>query len=672
LNSDDTSNEEKIQARAAELTSEIERHSELYYVHNRPEISDRDFDRLLEELAALEEQYPQLRSAASPTQRVGGRPVEGFEQVAHNPPMLSLDNTYSEEELADWVARLSRLMPQAQLAFVAELKVDGVSIALRYQDGVLAQAVTRGNGNLGDDVTANVRTIRNLPLRITGAPAELLLRGEIYMPRAAFDQLNREREEQGEPLYANPRNTTAGTVRLLDSREVARRRLSIAVYQSAGEIGAESHSGAFEQLAAWGLPVLPTWQRCEDLAALHSYIEHWREKRRELDFETDGVVIKVNAYAAQRALGSTGKAPRWAVAYKYAAEQAETRVRDIVVQVGRTGVLTPVAELEPVQLAGTVVKRATLHNYEDLSRKDVRVGDTVYLEKGGEIIPKVVAVRLDLRPESSIPFVMPEVCPVCDEKVRQFPGEVALRCVNAACPAIVAESVAHFASRNAMDIEGLGGKLIEQLQKESLLRDYTSLYELKPSDLDKLDGWGEKSAQNLLAQIEKSKSRELSHLLFAIGIRFVGERVARLLAEHFGELDALAGAGTEELQRIDEIGPKVAESVVTFFAAEPNRERLETLRRHGVGLKQQKRRERVTEGPFAGKTVVLTGTLSGLTRDQATARLEAAGAKISGSVSKKTHLVIAGEEAGSKLDKARLLGVPVIDEATFLTWLGEA
>lgn len=660
----------EILARAAELAAEIERHNELYYVAGAPEIGDREFDLLLAELVELEERHPELRSPTSPTQRVGGRPVEGFAQVVHDPPMLSLDNTYSEEELADWVGRLGRFAPGLALAFVAELKVDGVSIALTYRDGVLAQAVTRGNGAIGDDVTTNVRTIRALPLRLAGAPhgvpAELVLRGEIYMPRAVFERLNRDREEQGEALYANPRNTTAGTVRLLDSREVARRKLQIAVYQAASGLeSAASHSASLEQLAAWGLPVLPTWRRCAGIEDLRAYVDHWRDQRRELDFETDGVVVKVDSFAAQRALGSTGKAPRWAVAYKYAAERVETRVRDVVVQVGRTGTLTPVAELEPVLLAGTVVKRATLHNYEDLSRKDVRRGDTVYLEKGGEIIPKVVGVRLDLRPEGAQPFEMPAVCPVCGEPVLKYPGEVALRCVNAACPAIVAESVAHFSGRNAMDIEGLGDKLIEQLIKKGLLHDYTSVYELRLEDLRQLEGWGEKSAQNLLSEVERSKSRELSNLLFALGIRFVGERAARLLAESYGEIGALAAASAEELQRIGEIGPKVADSVVAFFADEKNRARLEALQRHGVGLRQTRRRVVASAGPFAGKTVVLTGTLEGSTREEAAALLEAAGAKIAGSVSKKTHLVIAGENAGSKLDKARLLGVEVIDEATF-------
>jgi DNA ligase (NAD+) len=658
--------------RIAYLVAEIDRHTELYYTLNAPEISDREFDALLHELGALEEAHPELRAPTSPTQRVGGRPLEGFSQVAHDPPMLSLDNTYGDDELAEWVERLGRFAPGSVPSYTAELKVDGVSISLLYEDRVLTQAVTRGNGSIGDDVTTNVRTIRRLPLRLPAdAPDRLQVRGEIYMPRPVFERLNREREEQGEPLYANPRNTTAGTVRLLDSREVARRRLEVAIYQSVTDLGVGSHSESFRRLMAWRLPVQPSWRQCVDLEELRAYIEEWRERRRELPFETDGVVVKVDQLALQERLGKTGKSPRWAVAYKYAAEQAETRVRAIAVQVGRTGTLTPVAELEPVQLAGTVVKRATLHNYEDLSRKDVRVGDWVYLEKGGEIIPKVVAVNVERRPADSIPFQMPAACPVCGEPVQRFLGEVAVRCVNAACPAIVAQSVGHFVSRNAMDIEGLGEKLIEQLQRKQLLVDYTTLYSLKLEDLRELEGWGERSARNLLEQIERSKQRDLAHVLFAIGIRFVGERVARLLAEHFGDIDSLIAADEDALQRVSEIGPKVADSVRRHFADPHNRERLEILRAHGLKLTQpQRARPASVGGPFAGKTVVLTGGLSTMTREVAGARLEAAGARLAGSVSKKTDLVIAGEAAGSKLQKARDLGIPVIDEATLAEWLG--
>ncbi len=659
-------------ARAAALRAEIDHHNRLYYVLNQPQISDREFDALLAELIELERLYPELKTADSPTQRVGGEPLPGFAQVAHDPPLLSLDNTYSLDEVAEWVARLRRLEPTLDLQFVAELKVDGVSIALTYEAGVLTQAVTRGNGQIGDDVTANVKTIRALPLRLPAeAPPRLLLRGEIYMPRTAFARLNAARAEAGEPLYANPRNTTAGTIRLLDSREVARRQLSIAIYQAASGLKESTHSASLQALAQLGFPVQPMWQTCADLAAIRAFIETWREKRHELEFETDGVVLKVDAFDHQARLGRTAKAPRWAVAFKYAAEQAETLIREITVQVGRTGVLTPVAELEPVLLAGTTVKRATLHNYEDLARKDIRIGDTVFLEKGGEIIPKVVSVRLDRRPESAQPFVSPTQCPVCAEPVVQLPAEVAWRCINLACPAIVSQSIGHFVSRNAMDIEGLGDKLIEQLLERGLLKDFTSLYGLRREDLSDLEGWGQKSAENLLAQIEKSKSRPLSALLFALGIRFVGARVATLLADHFGNLDALVKASEEELEAVPEIGPKVAASLREFFAREQNQARLQALADAGVSTEQPRRQTAVNDHPLAGKTVVLTGTLTSLTRDDATQKLTAVGARVSGSVSRKTDYVIAGENAGSKLEKAQQLGVPVIDEARLKELLGE-
>jgi DNA ligase (NAD+) len=650
-------------ARAAHLRAELERHNELYYVHGKPEISDRDFDRLMRQLIDLEDEHPELRTPDSPTQRVGGTPVEGFDEVAHDPPMMSLDNTYSLEELQEWSERLRRLAPDAELQYVAELKLDGVSISLLYEDGVLTQGVTRGNGVVGDDVTTNVRTIRNLPLRLAGeAPRRLLARGEIYMPRSVFVEINRRREEAGEPLYANPRNTTAGTVRLLDSREVARRRLKVAIFQSAGDLGTGTHSETLEALASYGLPVGDRWRRCADLEAVRDFIEDWWEKRHRLEYETDGVVVKVDDLKLQQRLGATSKAPRWAVAYKYAAEQAETVVRAITVQVGRTGALTPVAELAPVLVAGTTVKRATLHNYEDLARKDVRVGDTVTIEKAGEIIPQVVAVLAEKRPPGTEPFALPTHCPVCGEPVVRFEGEVALRCVNAACPAIVREAVRHFASRNAMEIEGLGDKLIDQLLREELIEDYTSLYRLRPEDLHRLERWGEKSAENLVAEIEKSKGRTLAHLLYALGIRFVGARVARILADHFGDLDALASASPEALEAVPEIGPKVAQSIRRFFGDRKNRERLEALRAAGVNLTQP-RAAAAADSSLSGKTVVLTGALAAMTRSDAKRRLEALGARVAGSVSRQTDLVVAGDKAGSKLDKARQLGVEVIDEA---------
>ena len=667
--------QQNLSDRAAELRAELERHNELYYSTGKPEISDREFDALMRQLVDLEREHPELATPDSPTRRVGGAPVDGFEQVEHDPPMLSLDNTYSLEELEEWVARLERLQQKETHTYVAELKLDGVSISLLYESGVLSQAVTRGNGTVGDDVTANVRTIRGLPLRLAGEPPErLMLRGEIYMPRPVFDELNREREAAGEALYVNPRNTTAGTVRLLDSREVARRRLSVAIYQSATEVaapggGPSTHSASLETLAEYGLPVESQWRRCSDVAELERYIESWREKRHELDFDTDGVVIKVDRLDLQQRLGRTSKAPRWAVAYKFAAEQAETVVAAISVQVGRTGVLTPVAELEPVFVGGTTVQRATLHNYEDLARKDIREGDLVVVEKGGDIIPKVV--RVVRRPPASRPFEIPTACPVCGEAVLRYEGEVAWRCVNPACPAIVRESVGHFVSRNAMDIEGLGDKLIEQLLAKQLITDYTSLYRLRQDDLAGLDGWGEKSAVKLLAEIEKSKRRSLAHLLHAIGIRFVGQRVGKILAQRFGDLDALIAADSETLETVPEIGPKVAASVRQFFADPRNRERLEVLRRAGVDFTQPQPETGGGSSSLSGKKIVLTGSLSSMTRGEAKQRLEALGARVSGSVSSKTDLVIAGEKAGSKLRKAESLGVEVTDEAGLLGLLGE-
>lgn len=659
--------------RAAQLRAEIERHTELYYVHNRPEITDREFDELMHELIALEEAHPELRTPDSPTQRVGGEPVEGFEQVAHDPPMLSLDNSYDLDELGDWMGRLDKLVTDAPWAYSAELKVDGVSISLLYQDRVLTQAITRGNGQLGDDVTTNVRTIRGLPLRLPDdAPDRLMLRGEIYMARSVFEKINQEREEAGEPLYANPRNTTAGSIRLLDSREVRRRKLSVTVFQCVTDLGIESHTKTLDQLAAWGIPVESGHRRCEDKAAVEAYIEEWRDKRHDLEFETDGAVIKVDDLGLHERFGRTAKAPRWAIAYKYAAEQAVTAVREITVQVGRTGVLTPVAELEPVLVAGTTVARATLHNYEDLARKDIRVGDTVVIEKAGEIIPKVVRVDTTKRPDGTVAFEPPTHCPVCSEEVIRFEGEVAWRCINPGCPAIVKESIRYYVSRDAMDIEGLGEKLVEQLLDEKLIKDYTSLYELKVNDLAFLEGWGKKSAENLVDQVEKSKERTLAHLLNALGIRFVGTRVAKIIADHLGTMDAVRGATQEDLEKIPEIGPKVGEAIRAFFANPHNAERVDALAAHGVNMTQPQAEvvEVPEDSPFADKTIVLTGTLHEMKRSDAKKRLEALGARVSGSVSKKTDLLIAGEAAGSKLTKAQALGVEVIDEARFIELLG--
>ena len=669
--------------RAADLREQLERHNRLYYVNNAPEITDREFDALMQELLDLEEAHPGLQRPDSPTQRVGGEPVEGFEQVAHEPAMLSLANTYDEDELNDWQRRNQKRLAEVDaaslLSYVAELKIDGISISILYEDGVLTRAVTRGNGEVGDDVTKNVRTIRKLPLRLQteAPPARLQVRGEIYMPKRVFDRINQEREERGEPLYANPRNTTAGTVRLQDSKEVARRGLEVAVFQCtepevlSGEGSSATTQGeVLDRLADLGLPTQEAWTRCATMDDVHAYIEEYREKRHDLPYETDGVVVKVDRLDLHDELGRTGKAPRWAVAYKYAAEQARTRVEDIVVQVGRTGALTPVAELEAVQLAGTTVKRATLHNYEDLSRKDVRVGDTVVLEKGGDIIPKVVRVVESERPDDSVPWTMPESCPRCDHPIVQLEGEVAHRCINPGCPAVASQSIQHFVSRNGMDIEGLGEKLVEQLLAKGLVHDWTDLYGLQASDLVDLEGWGETSAQKLVAEIDKSKQRDLSRLLHAIGIRFVGERVARILADHFLHLDRLMAASRDDLEQLDEIGPKVADSVATFFEDEDNRARIESLRQHELKLTQPEPETVSGDSPVAGKKIVLTGTLESMKRSEAKKRLEALGARVTGSVSKNTDLLIAGADAGSKLDKAKALGVEVVGESELLGYLG--
>ena len=667
------------ETRAAFLREELQRHERLYYQDAAPEIDDREFDRLMEELRALEAEHPELRTADSPTQRVGGEPTEGFDQVAHQPPMLSLDNTYDHDELEEWFGRLTRLLPEEEFEFVCELKVDGVSLSLLYEDGVLTQAATRGNGRVGDLVTVNARTIRTLPLRLPdGKPPRLLVRAETYMSRSAFAALNEERGKAGRELYANPRNTTAGTVRLLDSREVARRRLDLACYEwvqpAAGDGGEEhrrSHGESLAALADLGLPVNDSWRRCKGLKEVVAYCTEWQERRGELDFDIDGVVVKVDDPELRERLGATAKAPRWAVAFKFEAEQAETVVLAINAQVGRTGAVTPVAELEPVLVAGTTVKRATLHNYEDLARKDVRVGDAVVIEKGGDIIPKVVEVILERRGPESTPFEPPTDCPACGEELPHLEDEVRLRCVNAACPAVVRERVRHFASRNAMDIEGLGDWLVGELVGGDLVKNSADLYGLtveKLADLKKTNEarLGEKAAARTVKSLEDSKQRPLARLIYGLGIRFVGDSTAALLADRFRGVDALAAATAEELEEVDEIGARIAESVRAFFASEQNRKLLERLRDEGLRMEE----EGATEADDAalsleGNVFVLTGSLTRMTRNEAAARIKALGGKVTGSVSSRTDYLVAGEKAGSKLRKAEKLGVKVLDEEQF-------
>ena len=645
--------------RAEELRAEIIRHERLYYVDARPEITDAEFDRLMSELASIERLHPDLATADSPTRRVGGEPAQGFAAVEHATPMLSLENASSWEEAEAWRARVVRVLGEEPSGYVAELKIDGLSISLRYEDGVLVRAATRGDGFRGEDVTDNVRTIRSIPLRIPES-SPLEARGEVFYPRSAFRKLNAEREAAGEPMFANARNTAAGTIRLLDSRVTAKRGLAAWMYSIAESRKLPAtQAETLERLRALGLPTHPHWRRCATFEEVRSAVDRWESERADLDFETDGVVVKVDDRGLQAELGSTSKSPRWALAFKYRAEEATTVVRGISVQVGRTGTLTPVAHFDPIVLAGTTVKRATLHNYEDLARKDVRVGDTVVVEKGGDVIPKVVRVVPEMRPPDSVPFAMPALCPVCGDPVVREEGEVATRCVNPGCPAMVREALRHFCSRRAMRIEGLGEKLVDQLVREGLLSDVASIYALAADHLSRLERWGEKSAANLLGEIERSKENDLSRLLFALGIRHVGEKAASTLARRFGSLDALIEAGEEELQGVDEVGPNTAAAIRAWFSHPRHRELVVKLRSRGVNFLSRQSRP-AAEGPLAGKTVVITGTLPDVTREEAAQRLEAAGAKIAGSVSKKTGYVLAGEAAGSKLEKAKALGVPTV------------
>jgi DNA ligase (NAD+) len=650
--------------RIAELTAEIERHARLYYTEDRPELTDAAYDALVRELMDLEAAHPELAREDSPTRRVGGLPLCDLPNVRHEVPLLSLENAYSKEELKVWAERLSgRLGRLPEL--VTELKIDGLSVTLVYEEGRFIRAATRGDGTTGEDVTPNVRTIRAVPLRLSaaGVPRLLEVRGEVYFPKKAFRALNTAREEAGEPIFANPRNAAAGSLRLLDSRITAERRLSMSLYAVArwdGEGEPRTQQETLEALDRLGFPVQKERALATSLADVEAFLDEWQEKRHSLEFETDGVVLKVNALADQKRLGATAKCPRWAVAFKYPPEEATTRVLAIAVQVGRTGALTPVAEFEPVQLAGTTVKRATLHNYEDLARKDVRVGDTVAVEKGGDVIPKVTRVLLEKRPEGTRPFEMPEHCPVCSGPITRATGAVAFRCVNPSCPAKLREALRHFVSRRAMDVEGLGDERIDQLLTEGLASDVASLYDLTAERLAPLERWGEKSAANVLAELARSKDAGLARLLFGLGIRQVGEKTAKLLARAFGSMETLAVASEEALLAVPEIGPETANGIREWLARPENVALVEKLRSAGVRMTEEAGPD--TGGALAGKTFVLTGTLSRRTRDEAAAAIESAGGKVSGSVSKKTAAVIAGDEAGSKLEKARALGVPVWTE----------
>ena len=651
------------------LREKIRHHEYRYYVLDAPEIEDAEFDKLMNELKWLEAEHPELVTPDSPTQRVGGKPREGFVKAKHSSPMLSLDNAYSEEELRDWERRVHELGGRTDIEYMCELKLDGMSLALRYADGRLERGITRGDGSVGEDVTLNVRTVRSVPLSVSkdklkkaGIPADFEVRGEMLMPLAAFRKLNEERQRQGLSTFANPRNFTAGTVRQLEPSITAQRRMDYFAYMllKDGRTYFDRQSKAMDALETAGFKVNPNRKLARNLEEVWKFIQSWEGKRDSLPYEIDGIVMKVDRTALQDELGFTGKAPRWAIAYKYAAHGAITKVEDIVPQVGRTGKLTPVAWLTPVPIGGTTVSRATLHNMDFVEELGVKIGDWVEVERGGDVIPKVVKVVEDKEhPRGHKSFEMPEHCPVCGGNVVRTPGEADHRCVNANCPAKLQGTILHFASRHVMDIDGLGEALVNQLTERGMVKNVADLYRLTKDDLLNLERMGDKSAENVLGEIEASKKLPLERVIYGLGIRFVGERTAQFLAEHFGSLDAIMNASAEELEEVNEVGPRIAESIVEFFGDEHNRKLVGDLKKSGLTFTGQKK-EKGTK--LAGKTFVLTGTLARHTRDESKKMIEDAGGRVSGSVSKKTDYVVAGADAGSKLDKARELGVSVIDE----------
>ncbi|MGE5586211.1 MAG: NAD-dependent DNA ligase LigA [Bacillota bacterium] len=664
--------------RIRKLREEIEFHNYRYYVLDDPIVSDAEYDALMRELVDLEAEHPELVTPDSPTQRVGAAPAEAFASVVHRSPMMSLANVYSVEELRAFDARVRKALNGEPVEYVAELKIDGLAVSLVYEDGRFVRGATRGDGTTGEDVTHNLRTIRSIPMRLRlGPPVSIDVRGEVYMIRREFHKLNEERRAAGEPLFANPRNAAAGSLRQLDPKVTAARPLDIFVYgigymSGAGGAAPETHLEALGLLKEAGFRTNPSTRLCRTIDEVVDYCAHWGERRDTLDYEIDGVVVKVNSLAQQERLGATARSPRWAVAYKFPARQATTKVRDIIVQVGRTGTLTPVAVLDPVELAGSTVSRATLHNEDIIRAKDIRIGDTVVVEKGGDVIPEVVKMVTERRTGAEREFRMPAKCPECGADVVRLEGEAASRCVGGmACPAQVREGILHFASRDAMDIEGMGPSLVAQLLDAGLVKTAADIYDLKLDDIARLERMGKKSAENLLSAIERSKSHPLHRLVFALGIRHVGERSARDLAEHFGTMDRLAAATYDELTRVPDVGPKVAESVLAFFREPRNREILRRLGDAGVNMRETEKVTPSSESPLAGKTVVLTGTLERFTRKEAEEAVLARGGKVSSSVSRKTDYVVVGKDPGSKYDKARELGVTILDEHEFARLLGE-
>ena len=655
-----------IQKELDKLRREIEYHSKLYYVYDAPVISDYEFDMLMQRLKAIEAEHPELITPDSPTQRVGGQALSQFEQVRHQVPLESLTDVFSYDELFAFGERMDSLINEPH-DYVVEPKIDGLSMSLEYENGVFVRGATRGDGSIGENVTENLRTVRSLPLRIENAPERLIVRGEVYMSKSVFAELNAEREIRGEPLLANPRNAAAGSMRQLDPKVAASRKLDIICFNMQYSSGApyETHADTLDAMRAMGFPVV-SYQRFDNIRDCVERIEWLGENRGDFSFDMDGAVIKINRLSQREALGSTAKAPRWAVAYKYPPEKKESRVLDIVVQVGRTGVLTPKVIVEPVRLAGTTVSAATLHNQDNIDRLDLRIGDTVLLQKAGEIIPEVLSVNKNKRPEGTVPFALPSVCPECGAPVVRDPDGAALRCTSPECPAQRLRNIVHFASREAMDIEGLGISVCESLINAGLVKNPADLYYLKAEDIAALERLGDKSAAKLIAAIDKSREAGLARLLCAFGIRQVGQKAAKVLASHYADLDALMAADTEELTRVPDIGAITAGFITEWFSMPQSQHQIRLLREAGVDFASHEEKK---DDRFVGLTFVLTGALERFTRDEASALIESFGGKASSSVSKKTSYVVAGENAGSKLTKAQSLGIPVLSEDEFADML---
>ena len=664
---------EKAQQRIGELRKNLAYHNHRYYVLDDPQVSDAEYDRLMRELTDLESKYPEFADASSPTQRVGAGPLSAFSTVAHSIPMLSLQNAMSTEEVIDFDKRVKKLLAVDNVEYVMEVKIDGLAVELVYIDGVFTLGSTRGDGYTGEDVTQNLKTIRAIPLQLIKTdrlpiPARLEIRGEVYMGKKEFLALNSQREISGEPLFANPRNAGSGSIRQLDPKITAGRKLNIFCYAPGHitDVTLDTHIGFLEYLKAWGFRVNPLAKLCKNTDEILQHYSHIESIRDEIPYEIDGTVIKVNSMSYQERLGSVSRSPRWAIAYKFSAREEVTLIEDIIVSVGRTGALTPVAVLKPVAIGGVEVARATLHNEDEIRRKNIMIGDTVVVTRAGDVIPEVVRVLEEKRTGKEKPFVMPGTCPVCNEDVIRPPGEAIRRCVNISCPAQIKGSIEHFASKRAMDIDGLGTKLVEQLVDKKIIKDVSDLYYLKKEDLAVLERMADKSAQNIIDAINTSRKRSFARFIFALGIRHVGEHVASLLASHHAHIDNLAAAGTEELLEIPEVGPEVAGSIISFFHDHKNMETIQRILDSGVNLEYK---GAATPGRFDGLTFVFTGSLTSMSRDEARKQVESMGAKTASSISKKVDYVVAGEEAGSKLDKAKELNLKVIDEKTFLSMI---